>query len=65
MLTHLFAVLGLSALCAAWVLFQLWLQRVDPRADEAGRSCSGCGNCGSKSAEQDDKKAMQADRHPG
>ena len=45
MLNHLIAVLALAALCAAWVLFQSWLKRVDPgaRGVEDATGCSG--NC--------------------
>jgi hypothetical protein len=45
MLNHLIAVFALAALCAAWVLFQLWLKRVDPdaRGVEDATGCSG--NC--------------------
>ena len=45
MLTHLFAILGLVALCAAWVLFQLWLKRVDPEQCDSNKGCMGCGSC--------------------
>jgi len=40
---HLLAILGLAALCGAWVLFQRWLARVDP---ERGPQATGCGGCG-------------------
>lgn len=43
MLNHLFAIFGLAALTALWVVFQLWLQKHDP--DQKDR-CVGCGsNC--------------------
>ncbi|WP_133512970.1 hypothetical protein [Candidatus Thiosymbion oneisti] len=44
---YLGASLGLAALCAGWVVFQRWLERVDPdgrRSEDpqgCGRSCSG------------------------
>ena len=47
MLGYLLAIAGLAALCAAWVLFQLWLQRVDP---EYRGMKAGCGGCGDKRA---------------
>jgi hypothetical protein len=30
MWAYLIAIAGLTALCAAWVLFQQWIARVDP-----------------------------------
>jgi len=45
MITHIFALIGLVALCAAWVLFQQWLVRQDPERKEAFKP--GCGSCGS------------------
>jgi hypothetical protein len=45
MLTHLIAVIALSVLCGAWVLFQCWLKRVDPDAHGV-EDASGCrGDC--------------------
>jgi len=45
MLNHLIAVFALAALCAAWVLFQRWLKRVDPNA-RGVEDATGCsGNC--------------------
>ena len=46
MLTHIFALLGLSLLCALWVLFQRWLVRQDPDKKEVFRP--GCGACSDK-----------------
>ena len=45
MLTHLLSIIGLVALCAAWVSFQLWLKRRDP--DHCGLE-AGCGGCGGR-----------------
>ncbi len=42
---HLWSVLGLTALCAGWVLFQRWIERTDPdgnRIEAAGKCDSGC-----------------------
>ena len=47
MLTHLFAILGLVALCAGWVLFQEWMKRIDPEKREYRPGCGACGNKGS------------------
>jgi hypothetical protein len=47
---YIWSILALGALCAAWVLFQRWLERVDPqcRRIEDGGGCGGkcSGNCG-------------------
>jgi hypothetical protein len=40
---ELLAILGLGALCGAWVLLQLWLRRVDPELAARGSCCGGCG----------------------
>ena len=45
MWNHLLAILGLAALCAAWVLFQLWLKRADPDPGDSDAGCMGCGGC--------------------
>ena len=43
MLNYLFAIFGLAALTALWVVFQLWLQKHDPEQTDR---CVGCGsNC--------------------
>jgi len=42
MATYIFAVLGLSALCVFWAVFQLWLDKHDP---DAGKRPVGCGGC--------------------
>ncbi len=46
MLNYLLPLLGLVALCAAWMLFQLWLARQDPEKAEGYRP--GCGACSRK-----------------
>ena len=48
MLRYLLPILGLAALCAGWVLFQLWLKRVDPDAPNPDTRCAGCGGCRSR-----------------
>ncbi|MET0023198.1 MAG: hypothetical protein ABW085_02965 [Sedimenticola sp.] len=45
--THIFALIGLSLLCGAWVLFQRWLAKQDPDKKEGYKP--GCGACSSKS----------------
>lgn len=42
MLTDAFAILAVAALCAAWVLVQRWIARLDPELPGIKRSCSGC-----------------------
>ena len=39
---YLWSILALAALCAAWVLFQLWLERQDPDDVQIKRACGGC-----------------------
>jgi hypothetical protein len=39
MLNYLLSILGLAALTACWVLFQLWLKKQDP---DRGEGCVGC-----------------------
>lgn len=56
MWTHLFAILGLAALCAGWVLFQQWLRQVDPTADKSADSCTGCGSCRHTPATPEDRE---------
>ena len=41
MLNYLFAIVGLAALTALWVVFQLWLQKQDPEQKDR---CVGCGS---------------------
>ena len=43
MLSNLLAILGLTALCAAWVWFQIWLKRQDPDKPSLHSGCGGCG----------------------
>jgi len=45
---HLAAILALSVLCIAWVLFQRWLIKVDRTGrddDQRDERCGGCGGC--------------------
>ena len=42
MIGYLISLLGLTLLCAGWMMFQLWLKRQDP--DRAGYK-PGCGAC--------------------
>jgi hypothetical protein len=45
-MSHLLALIGLSLLCAAWVLFQRWLARQDPEKKAGYRpGCGACSNC--------------------
>lgn len=39
---YILALIGITLLCAAWVKFQLWLQRIDP---QRGGYRPGCGSC--------------------
>ena len=42
MLGYLLSILGLAALCGAWVLFQLWVERSAPPGDKRSLGCCGC-----------------------
>ena len=42
MWVHCVAVLGLGALCGAWILVQQWAERQSPGR---GHRTSGCGSC--------------------
>ncbi len=46
MWAYLIAIAGLTALCAAWVLFQQWIARVDPEQGDCAVRRGGCGGCG-------------------
>ncbi len=52
MLTYLLSIIGLAALCAAWVAFQLWLKKTDPDHCELEVRCGGCGGHCEKRAEK-------------
>lgn len=45
---HIFALIGITLLCALWMAFQLWLKRVDPERDDYKPGCGACqgGACG-------------------
>ena len=46
MTSYLYALLALTALCAFWAVFQLWLKKTDPDTAERGNRCGGCnGQC--------------------
>lgn len=40
--SELLAVLAAGALCGVWVLFQLWIARVDPENQGVRGSCGAC-----------------------
>ena len=44
MWTYVLPILALVALCAVWVLFQLWLKRLDPDSADMEIRCGGCTN---------------------
>lgn len=43
-MTYLVGLLAMTALCAAWGIFQVWLSRHDPEANQCLRNCGSC-NC--------------------
>ncbi|GAB6041114.1 hypothetical protein [Endothiovibrio diazotrophicus] len=50
-MTQLLALLGITALCGGWMVFQLWLAKQDPSKKEPFRpGCGACGNgaCGKR-----------------
>ena len=51
---HVIAILALAALCAAWVLFQRWLRRLDPHGRDLE---AGCGSCGRHCEKRERKSA--------
>jgi hypothetical protein len=44
---YILALVGITLLCAAWVKFQLWLQRIDPQREGFRPGCGSCqgGSC--------------------
>jgi hypothetical protein len=56
MLNHLLAILGLAALTALWMVFQLWLKKQDPGREEG---CVGCGaNCKRQNHDSDPRRVQ-------
>jgi len=46
MMTYIFALLGMVALCVFWAVFQLWLNRHHPDNEKRPIKCAGCDeNC--------------------
>jgi hypothetical protein len=48
MIDYLISLLGLTLLCAGWMMFQLWLKRQDPERENFRPGCGACkgGSCG-------------------
>jgi len=42
MMTYIFSLLGLVALCVFWAIFQQWLSKQDPDGQERPAKCGGC-----------------------
>ena len=42
-MNYLIALIAVIALCAAWAVFQIWLSRHDPEANQCLRRCGDCG----------------------
>ena len=53
-MTYLAGILSFVALCAAWGVFQVWLSKHDPEANQRLRKCGDC-NC-----DDDSKKACRS-----
>jgi len=45
---HILSLIGITLLCGLWMVFQLWLKRVDPQRDNYKPGCGACqsGSCG-------------------
>jgi hypothetical protein len=43
MMTYMFPLLAVTALCAFWAVFQIWLSRHDADAKARSQKCGGCG----------------------
>jgi len=43
-MTYVIGLLAMVALCGAWAVFQIWLSRHDPEANQCLRRCGDC-NC--------------------
>ena len=45
---YFLGLIGITALCAVWMVFQLWLKRVDPERQGFRPGCGACkgGSCG-------------------
>lgn len=59
MTSYLVALLSVVVLCAAWALFQLWLARHDPEANQRLRKCGDCRCDGDESAECERQNMQQ------
>jgi hypothetical protein len=44
MINYVIALIAVVALCGAWAVFQIWLSRHDPEANQCLRRCGDC-NC--------------------
>jgi hypothetical protein len=42
MMTYIFSLLGLVALCVFWAIFQQWLSKQDPDGEIRPTKCGGC-----------------------
>ncbi len=42
MLSYLLAILGLAAMCAIWMMVQLWIANDDPNRANSGMCCGAC-----------------------
>ena len=42
MTTYFFPLLSVVALCAFWAIFQVWLFKHDPDAEQRSQKCGGC-----------------------
>lgn len=49
-MTYILSLIGITLLCGLWMVFQLWLKRVDPQRDNYKPGCGACqsGSCGNE-----------------
>ncbi|MDH5785386.1 MAG: hypothetical protein OEZ16_07225 [Chromatiales bacterium] len=52
-MSHFIALIGLTLLCAGWIILQQWLRRVDPDRGEYQPGCGACssGGCNSRNSD--------------
>lgn len=68
---YVISLAAITLLCAVWMVFQLWLKRVDPQRDNYKPGCGACqsGACISKPAETTTiatgEISGEAHSHPG
>ncbi len=67
MFGYLMSLLGLTLLCAGWMVFQLWLKKQDPQRAGYKPGCGACqgGSCGVPPKSETATVSPDALRHSG